>query len=147
MFTSQFKVEKTWIDHNEHMNVCYYQYVFQQALNRYWKHILEQDNNTGTDLAILPKSIHIRYLSEALLGQLIAVDSFIYKLDYEGFAVFQEMKRDDTAICMFNQHVKFCTSGEALIRRCDNSTYDILFSIVKNTDISLPRWIERPIDI
>ena len=37
MFTSQFKVEKTWIDHNDHMNVSYYQYAFQEA----FKSILE----------------------------------------------------------------------------------------------------------
>ncbi len=42
MFTSHFEVEKTWIDHNEHMNVSYYHYAFQQALNRYWEHILKK---------------------------------------------------------------------------------------------------------
>ena len=63
MFTSQFKVEKTWIDHNEHMNVSYYQYVFQQALNKYWEHILKEANNSKADLALIPKNVHIRYLS------------------------------------------------------------------------------------
>ena len=146
MFTSHFKVEKTWIDHNEHMNVSYYQYAFQEALNRYWEHILRQKNNSKTDLALSPKNVHIRYLSEAFLGQLIDVHSFIYKSDYKGFSVFQEMKRDDTVLCLFNQDVNFCTASEALIRQCDNTTYNILLTIVKNTDIVLPKWIGRSID-
>ncbi len=147
MFTSQFKVKKTWIDHNEHMNVSYYQYVFQQALDKYWEYILKEANNSKADLALIPKNVHIRYLSEAFLGQFIDVYSFIYKSDYEGFSVFQEMKRDDTTICLFNQHVNFCSAGKAPIRQCDNMTYNILLTIVKNTDIVLPKWLERSIDI
>ena len=146
MFTSHFEVEKTWIDHNAHMNVSYYHYAFQQALNRYWEHILKKRNNSSADLALSPKNVHIRYLSEAFLGQLIDVHSFIYKSDYKGFSVFQEMKRDDTVLCLFNQHVNFCTASEASIKQCDDTTYNSLLTIVKNTDIVLPKWIERSID-
>ena len=146
MFTSHFEVEKTWIDHNAHMNVSYYHYAFQQALNRYWEHILKKRNNSSADLALSPKNVHIRYLSEAFLGQLIDVHSFIYKSDYKGFSVYQEMKRDDTVLCLFNQHVNFCTASEASIKQCDDTTYNSLLTIVKNTDIVLPKWIERSID-
>ena len=147
MFTSQFKVEKTWIDHNDHMNVSYYQYVFQEALNQYWKHILNQEDNSRADLALSPKNVHIRYLSEALLDQTIDVHSFIYKLNHEGLSVFQEMKRDDTVICIFSQDVNFCSGDDALIRQCANVPYNILSKIVEKTDIVLPKWIDHSIEI
>ena len=116
---------------------------FKPILGTYF----EKKNNSSADLALSPKNVHIRYLSEAFLGQLIDVHSFIYKSDYKGFSVYQEMKRDDTILCLFNQHVNFCTASEALIRQCDNTTYNSLHTIVKNTDIVLPKWIERSIDI
>ena len=147
MFTSQFTVQKTWIDHNDHMNVSYYQYAFQQALNQYWRHILNQENDRRVDLALSPKNVHIRYLSEAFLNQTIDVHSAIYKLNDEGLSVFQEMKRDGTVICIFSQDVNFCTADNAVIRQCDNVTYNILSKIVEKTNIVLPRWIDHSIKI
>ena len=86
-------------------------------------------------------------MSEALLNQTIDVHSFIYKLNHEGLSVFQEMKRDDTVICIFSQDVNFYIGDDSLIRQCDNVTYNILSKIVEKTDIVLPRWIDHSNEI
>lgn len=147
MFISHFKVKNSWIDHNNHMNVSYYHYVFQEALNQYWKHILEFEINNIKDVVISVKTAHIRYLSEAFLDDNIKVYSFLYKLDHAGFTVYQEIKRDDTAICVFNQYVNFYSTKSNCIVSCDNATFDRLSLLASKSDVTIPEWVERLINI
>ncbi len=147
MFICRYKVEKAWIDHNQHMNVSYYQHVFQKALYHYWEHLSVMEENSLNGMRLSMRDAHIRYISEALLGELIEVHSFLHKLDKNGFSVYQEMKRGTDIISVFNQRVNFIYTEKSGAHLYNQDVFEFLFEIVKKTKIKIPDWIDRSINI
>ena len=92
-------VDESWIDHNGHMNVTYYTYVFDQAEEAFLSNLgIDQAYRKRTNKTMMSVESHIVYEREAHLGDHLDVRARLVSYDEKRFHIFSEMFHRETGV-------------------------------------------------
>ena len=85
-------IEPAWIDYNGHLNVAYYNVLFDRAIDEFYLPIgLGPDYLKESKHSTMVVESHVRYLREVHLGAPLRVTAQLIGFDAKRFHVYQEM--------------------------------------------------------
>jgi acyl-CoA thioester hydrolase len=91
--SSIMQIEPQWIDYNGHLNMAYYNVLFDRAVDELWLQIgigpgylKERDNSTFT------AECHVRYIREIHLGDPAQVSVLVVAADDKRIHTFKELR-------------------------------------------------------
>jgi acyl-CoA thioester hydrolase len=91
--TTIMHVEPQWIDYNGHLNMAYYNVMFDRGIDQMWlelgigpQYMKERNCSTFTAEA------HVRYLREIHLGDPVQVAVYILEADEKRIHTFEELR-------------------------------------------------------
>ena len=86
-------IEPSWIDYNGHLNMAYYNVLFDRSLDQFfdmlgvgWQYLKERHGSTMT------AECHVRYLREVKLGDPVNVSVLIVAADEKRIHYFEELR-------------------------------------------------------
>ncbi|WP_315736836.1 MULTISPECIES: thioesterase family protein [unclassified Bradyrhizobium] len=93
-FLSQvMQIEPQWIDYNGHLNMAYYNVMFDRAIDQIWAelgigpaYMTERQGSTFT------AECHVRYLREIHLGDPVVVAVWLIAADEKRLHTFEELR-------------------------------------------------------
>jgi acyl-CoA thioester hydrolase len=91
--SSVMQIEPQWIDYNGHLNMAYYNVMFDRAIDELWLVLgigpaYKKARNNSTFTA----ECHVRYLREIHLGQPLQVSVFLLAADEKRLHTFEELR-------------------------------------------------------
>ena len=91
--SSVMQIEPQWIDYNGHLNMAYYNVMFDRAIDELWLKLgigptYRQERNGSTFTA----ECHVRYLREIHLGDPVQVSILLVAADEKRLHTFEEMR-------------------------------------------------------
>lgn len=94
--SSVMEVSPDWIDYNGHMNMAYYNMLFDRASDELYTEIgLGSDYAATRGLTTYLAEFHIRYLRELHLGHKVQVRSWLLDYDEKRIHGWQEIWHED----------------------------------------------------
>lgn len=91
--SSAMRVETPWIDYNGHLNMAYYNVMFDRAIDQMWLqlgigpgYMKERDGSTFT------AECHVRYLREIHLGDPVQISVYLLGADEKRLHTFEELR-------------------------------------------------------
>ena len=91
--SSVMRVEPAWIDYNGHLNMAYYNVMFDRAIDQLWltlgigpAYMKERNGSTFT------AECHVRYLREIHFGDPVQVSVWLLEADDKRLHTFQELR-------------------------------------------------------
>ncbi len=91
--TTIMQVEPQWIDYNGHLNMAYYNVLFDRAIDQLWlelgigpAYLKERNGSTFT------AECHVRYLREIHLGDPVQVAVYLVAADDKRIHTFEELR-------------------------------------------------------
>jgi acyl-CoA thioester hydrolase len=91
--SSVMQIEPQWIDYNGHLNMAYYNVMFDRAIDELWlklglgpSYIKERHRSTFT------VECHVRYLREIQLGDPVQVSVYLLSADEKRIHSFEELR-------------------------------------------------------
>lgn len=91
--SSIMQIEPQWIDDNGHLNMAYYNVMFDRAIDQMWlqlgigpTYMKERNGSTFT------AECHVRYLREIHLGDPVQVSVWLLEADDKRLHTFQELR-------------------------------------------------------
>jgi acyl-CoA thioester hydrolase len=91
--SSVMQIEPQWIDYNGHLNMAYYNVMFDRAIDQLWLtlgigpgYMKERNGSTFT------AECHVRYLREIHLGDPVQVTVLLVAADEKRLHTFQELR-------------------------------------------------------
>jgi len=91
--SSVMQIEPAWIDYNGHLNMAYYNVMFDRAIDELWLrlgigpgYMWERQNSTFT------AECHVRYLREIHLGDPVQVSILLVAADEKRLHTFEELR-------------------------------------------------------
>jgi acyl-CoA thioester hydrolase len=91
--SSVMQIEPQWIDYNGHLNMAYYNVMFDRAVDQLWlqlgigpAYMKERHGSTFT------AECHVRYLREIHLGDPVQVSILLVDADEKRLHTFQELR-------------------------------------------------------
>ena len=91
--SSVMQIEPQWIDYNGHLNMAYYNVMFDRAVDQMWlqlgigpTYMKERNGSTFT------AECHVRYLREIHLGDPVQVSVLLLEADDKRLHTFQELR-------------------------------------------------------
>jgi acyl-CoA thioester hydrolase len=91
--SSVMQIEPQWIDYNGHLNMAYYNVMFDRAIDELWLKLgigpayrKERDGSTFT------AECHVRYLREIHLGDPVQVSILLVAADEKRLHTFEELR-------------------------------------------------------
>jgi len=91
--SSVMRIEPQWIDYNGHLNMAYYNVMFDRAIDELWlqlgigpTYMKERHGSTFT------AECHVRYLREIHLGDPVQVSVFLLGADAKRLHTFEELR-------------------------------------------------------
>jgi acyl-CoA thioester hydrolase len=91
--SSVMQIEPQWIDHNGHLNMAYYNVMFDRAIDEMW---LELGMGPGYVKERLGSSFtaecHVRYLREIHLGDPVQISILLLGADEKRLHTFEELR-------------------------------------------------------
>ena len=91
--SSVMQIEPQWIDYNGHLNMAYYNVMFDRAVDQLWlqlgigpTYMKERHGSTFT------AECHVRYLREIHLGDPVQVSILLVDADEKRLHTFQELR-------------------------------------------------------
>jgi acyl-CoA thioester hydrolase len=122
--SSAIEIPPDWLDYNGHMNMAFYSMLFDRASDEFYQVIgLGAAYAKTRGFTTYTAEIHIRYLRELHLGQVVRVHSWLLDHDSKRFHTWQEIHHPDGWIA---------ATGETL---------------ALHIDMSVPRVAPFPADI
>jgi acyl-CoA thioester hydrolase len=90
---SVMQIEPAWIDYNGHLNMAYYNVMFDRAIDQLWLKLgigpgYRKERNGSTFTA----ECHVRYLREIHLGDPVQVSILLAAADEKRLHTFEEMR-------------------------------------------------------
>jgi acyl-CoA thioester hydrolase len=90
---SVMQIEPQWIDYNGHLNMAYYNVMFDRAVDELWLKLgigpgYRNERNGSTFTA----ECHVRYLREIHLGDPVQVSVLLVTADEKRLHTFQELR-------------------------------------------------------
>ena len=91
--SSVMQIEPQWIDYNGHLNMAYYNVMFDRAIDELWLVLgigpsYKKTRNGSTFTA----ECHVRYLREIHLGQPLQVSVYLIAADDKRLHTFEELR-------------------------------------------------------
>jgi acyl-CoA thioester hydrolase len=91
--SSIMRIEPQWIDYNGHLNMAYYNVMFDRAIDELWLVLgigpsYKKSRNGSTFTA----ECHVRYLREIHLGDLVQVSVYLIATDDKRLHTFEELR-------------------------------------------------------
>jgi acyl-CoA thioester hydrolase len=90
---SVMQIERDWIDYNGHLNMAYYNVMFDRAIDQLWLkfgigpgYMKERNGSTFT------AECHVRYLREIHLGDPVQISILLVAADEKRLHTFEEMR-------------------------------------------------------
>lgn len=91
--TSVMQIEPPWIDYNGHLNMAYYNVLFDRGIDQMWlelgigpEYMKERNGSTFT------VECHVRYLREVHLGDPLQVSVYMIAADDKRIHTFEELR-------------------------------------------------------
>ena len=91
--SSVMQIEPAWIDYNGHLNMAYYNVMFDRAIDELWQrlgigpgYMRERQGSTFT------AECHVRYLREICLGDPVQVSILLVAADAKRLHTFEELR-------------------------------------------------------
>ena len=91
--SSVMQIEPQWIDHNGHLNMAYYNVMFDRAIDEMWLqlgmgpgYVKERQGSSFT------AECHVRYLREIHLGDPVQVSIWLLGADEKRLHTFEELR-------------------------------------------------------
>jgi acyl-CoA thioester hydrolase len=91
--SSVMQIEPQWIDYNGHLNMAYYNVMFDRAIDELWLklgigpgYMKERQGSTFT------AECHVRYLREIHLGDPVQVSILLVAADEKRLHIFEELR-------------------------------------------------------
>jgi acyl-CoA thioester hydrolase len=101
---SYCRVERDWLDYNEHMNVAFYLKAFDDASETLTLAIgMGAAHTRATNNSWVALESHLGFRQEAHLGDELRIESRVLDVDARKFHLAQEMYRDDTLLATHEQ--------------------------------------------
>jgi acyl-CoA thioester hydrolase len=91
--SSVMQIEPQWIDYNGHLNMAYYNVMFDRAIDEFWIQLgigldYKKERNGSTFTA----ECHVRYLREIHLGDPVQVSILLLGADEKRLHTFEELR-------------------------------------------------------
>ena len=91
--SSIMQIEPQWIDYNGHLNMAYYNVMFDRAIDQMWLQlgigpVYMKERNGSTFTA----ECHVRYLREIHLGDPVQVSVWLLEADDKRLHTFEELR-------------------------------------------------------
>jgi acyl-CoA thioester hydrolase len=91
--SSVMQIEPQWIDYNGHLNMAYYNVMFDRAIDEFWlklgigpTYMKTRHGSTFT------AECHVRYLREIHLGDLVRISILLLGADEKRLHTFEELR-------------------------------------------------------
>lgn len=97
LFLSPFmELQKDWIDYNGHLNMAYYNVLFDKGCDGYFEQLgLNPDYIKARNLSFYTAEVHLRYVRELHLGDKVRVSMQILDHDSKRIHAYAELIHQD----------------------------------------------------
>ena len=90
---SVMQIEPQWIDYNGHLNMAYYNVMFDRAIDELWLQLgIGPGYRTERNGSTFSAECHVRYLREINLGNPVQVSVLLVAADEKRLHTFEEMR-------------------------------------------------------
>ena len=91
--SSVMQIEPQWIDYNGHLNMAYYNVMFDRALDELWLRFgIGPDYKKARHGSTFTAECHVRYLREIHLGDPVQISMLLVKADEKRLHTFEELR-------------------------------------------------------
>ena len=87
------QIEPQWIDYNGHLNMAYYNVMFDRAIDQLWLKLgIGPDYMKQRHGSTFTAECHVRYLREIHLGDPVQISVFLIAADEKRLHTFEELR-------------------------------------------------------
>lgn len=91
--TTVMQIEPAWIDYNGHLNMAYYNVLFDRAIDQMWLELgIGPDYLKTRGGSTFTAECHVRYLREVHLGDPVEVHVYLIAADEKRIHTFEELR-------------------------------------------------------
>jgi acyl-CoA thioester hydrolase len=91
--SSVMQIEPQWIDYNGHLNMAYYNVLFDRAIDEFWLVLgIGPSYKKSRSGSTFTAECHVRYLREIHLGQPLQVSVYLIAADDKRLHTFEELR-------------------------------------------------------
>jgi acyl-CoA thioester hydrolase len=91
--SSVMQIEPQWIDYNGHLNMAYYNVMFDRAIDELWLVLgIGPDYKKSRNGSTFTAECHVRYLREIHLGDPVQVSILLLAADEKRLHTFEELR-------------------------------------------------------
>jgi acyl-CoA thioester hydrolase len=91
--TTAMQIEPGWIDYNGHLNMAYYNVLFDRGIDQIWLELgIGPDYLKTRNKSTFTAECHVRYLREIHLGDPVRVAIYVIAADEKRLHVFEELR-------------------------------------------------------
>jgi acyl-CoA thioester hydrolase len=91
--SSVLQIEPQWIDYNGHLNMAYYNVMFDRAIDELWLGLgIGPDYKKARNNSTFTAECHVRYLREIHLGDPVQVSIYLLAADDKRLHIFEELR-------------------------------------------------------
>lgn len=91
--SSVMRVEPAWIDYNGHLNMAYYNVLFDRATDLFWLKLgIGPDYMKARNGSTFTAECHLRYLREVRLDDPVQISIFLIAADEKRLHTFEELR-------------------------------------------------------
>ena len=91
--SSIMQIEPQWIDYNGHLNMAYYNVLFDRAIDQLWLELgIGPDYMKSRNGSTFTAECHVRYLREIHLGDPVQVSVLLVAADEKRLHTFEELR-------------------------------------------------------
>jgi acyl-CoA thioester hydrolase len=91
--SSVMQIEPPWIDYNGHLNMAYYNVMFDRAIDELWLRLgIGPDYMKARNSSTFTAECHVRYLREIHLGDPVQVSILLVAADQKRLHTFEELR-------------------------------------------------------
>jgi acyl-CoA thioester hydrolase len=91
--SSVMQIEPQWIDYNGHLNMAYYNVMFDRAIDELWLELgIGPDYKRERHGSTFTVECHVRYLREIHLGDPVQVSILLVAADEKRLHTFEELR-------------------------------------------------------
>jgi acyl-CoA thioester hydrolase len=91
--TTVMQIEPAWIDYNGHLNMAYYNVLFDRAIDQMWVELgIGPDYLKTRGGSTFTAECHVRYLREVNLGDPVQVHVYLIAADEKRLHTFEELR-------------------------------------------------------
>ncbi|MGP9811520.1 thioesterase family protein [Rhodopseudomonas sp. NSM] len=94
--TTVMQIEPAWIDYNGHLNMAYYNVLFDRSIDQMWLELgIGPDYLKTRGGSTFTAECHVRYLREVHLGDPVRVHVYLVAADEKRIHTFEELRHAD----------------------------------------------------